>query len=186
METPSGTSDEETNTDTPQTDETDENATSDTSEDGSQESTDKKQLADKDRYIKELETDKKKLQAKVDKTNDPSEIFDWKVDHLDEIKMGGEVYKKEVQFFKDQGIKITPAILEKALEVAKNTKGMSDEPKTADDATTTAAPAASETRATKADGKKKSMPDWLKRSGTMTQERWDEEVANKEAERAGK
>jgi len=191
METPSGASDAGANTDTLPSDNPDGSTTSDTPAGGSQESTDK-QLADKDKHIvdiekqnKDLEAKNKTLEDKAAKTTDPSDVLDWKIEHLDEIKMGGEEYKKELNFFKDQGIKVTPAIMEKALQNAKNTKGMSDEPNTADDATTTAAPAAGETRATKAK-KTKVMPEWLKRSKTMTEERWNEEVAKKETEKAGK
>lgn len=183
MDTQDGTSEEGTEQDTPSTEKAEETTTSDTSEVGTQESADKKRLADKDRYIKQLEKEKKELAERQATSTDPDDVTDWKILHSEEIKACGETYLEEVKFFKEQGVTLTPKVLEKALNSAKHEKGLT---KQRNDAGVTPTPDQGEERPTKpANKSSEPVPDWAIRSG-WTQEKWDERVQKTKAEKGGK
>lgn len=84
---------QETATDTPETDSTEENVIDDTSTDGTQEdaATLQKRLADKDRYIKELESKKKKEEPDT-RSNEIKEL-EWKLENKERIKLVQSEYE---------------------------------------------------------------------------------------------
>lgn len=168
-----------------QTEQTDENADGGTSEDGQQEDADaktlKKQLSDKDRHIEKLETENRKLKKGVGTREVPDdEITDWKILHSDEIRIVGKEYQEEINFFKEQGVKITVPVLERALGNAKARKGLtkssSDETKRQQE---TSAPTQGEHRAGKP---KRQLTEQQKAMG-ITQEMLDKYGPEVEARR---
>lgn len=109
---------QETVTDTPATEQPEENATGDTSKDGTQEdaATLQKRLADKDRYIKELESKKKE---KPDTRSEEIKDLEWKLENKDRIELVKDEFEKiQVEGF--GGEKVSKKVaLELAEKVAK-------------------------------------------------------------------
>lgn len=126
----SGTSTEETQQGDSSTGTTDENA-SVTSEAGTHDEdaeTLRKQLSDKDRYIKQLEAERnqgKKPSKREAATEDQDDVITWTTLNADALKMAAKEYKEELSFYKAHGIVVTNEIRERALRDAKARKGLS-------------------------------------------------------------
>lgn len=103
-------------TDTPAPETTEETAASDTSTDGQQEdaATLQKRLADKDRYIKELEA-KKPREEKPDTRSKEIKELEWKLENKERITLVKDEYEKILEEGY-QGEKVSKAI---ALELAE-------------------------------------------------------------------
>lgn len=116
---------------TSQTDTTDENANGGTSDGGTHEDADdvetlKKRNADKDAHISRLEGELQAAKAGKKPASETAEdVTDWKILNADAIRICGKEYQDEVAFLKSQGVKMTPAVLERALQNAKARKGLS-------------------------------------------------------------
>ena len=87
---------QEPNTDTPATEQSDETVSDDTSTDGKQEDAANlhKRLADKDRYIKELESKKPKVEP--DSRSEEIKDLEWKLENKDRISLVKDEYEKLV------------------------------------------------------------------------------------------
>ena len=175
-----GASNEGADKESPQSEETNESTDGENSEDGSQESADhtQKQIDDQNRHIGKLEKENKELRNTKSVSTDPDDSVDWKILHSSDIQACGDEYLKEVKFFKDQGVKITPEVLEKALSTAKYSKGLVRKEEVS------STPEQGEERKGKKVESVKPVPEWAIRSG-WTQEKWDERVEKTKAEKAG-
>jgi hypothetical protein len=127
-----GTSTEETQTGDSSTGTIDETTTGDTSETGAHEDADtlRKQLSDKDRYIKQLESEridvspKKKAPKSEAVTEDQDDVMAWMTLNSDSLKLVGKEWQEELSFYKSHDIKVTNEIRDRALRDANNRKGI--------------------------------------------------------------
>jgi len=111
---------QEPDTDTPETETTEENADGDTSTDGQQEDAAalQKRLADKDRYIKELEKAKSESEKKKEKPDTRSkdiQELEWKLENKERINLVKDEYER-ILVDGYQGEKVSKKI---ALELAE-------------------------------------------------------------------
>lgn len=119
-----GTSDAENLSGNSAPDSTNENANGDTSKDGTQEDADtlRKRLADKDAYIKKLESERK-TKSKSEPEDD-DDVNTWLIMNTDDLKLCAKEYKEELAFYKSHKIPITEEIRNRALQSAKDRKGV--------------------------------------------------------------